>query len=342
MGNVNNCQKIKNYDLVKAIETSKYYYHYDLLTGLSGALCYIATCSDNSKDFDMIHARIMDGLQNSKKAIAISKGILGLGLSYLFCLKQPNVEGDANDLLEDLDKIIFRYATTLEVKENKDRDQAIEILVYLSLRLKFDFRTDEMRFFIEQTLISLINRTYKTLSFDFFLERFPYSILAVDSLFLESLVTMASHNKYEIRIQRIFEEICMRYVSVMPYMQVNRLRRLVTLLYASKYIPLGGRYKDYIEMLKANISLAEIFKNEVNGSNIFLKEGLGGVCLLAVLANRLIGNNLFNIQPKEILSMVNSSPYFDHIENDLSKIPIGINGLAGLKLLIDYLEHEKN
>lgn len=333
-----------NFDFKTIIYNDSCFHHHDLLTGHSGVLCYLAKHLKefhHGKDFEHLQSIVDFQLQKSNQELSISKGILGIGLCYLYCFQQSGIKNNANLVLEELDNYIFRFCSKHKICTEKDQKRAIEILLYLSQRIKYGYKYNSHIFLYEKMTFQLINEIYSTLKVTSFYEKVPFTLSNHINIYLETLINIASQNIYRTRIQHIFDEICMKYTSVIPYLHSNRLRILVTLLYAEKNLNLGEKYKTYIQLLKSNISLDYIIKKELNGTEFLFLNGICGIYLLAIIANTLNNNSLFSLDKQDIFLQINNSPYYKFIDKDLKKMPIGLNGIAGLKFFIEHLNYEK-
>lgn len=336
--------EIALYEIPKLLPRDKY----GLMSGKCGILIYLSKRIGEGKyekEFASIFNEVLSDMQNSTD-YSLCDGILGVAISYLYLSGQNGIKGNIDFLLKELDMKLFKDFNPKGIfKEEHELKDAIETLLYLSIRIRYKFKNGSEKNIYTNLAIELFEKTYRTIcnvgnSF-FHDEPMPFSLLSYNMLFLICMTNLAHVDFYKIRVKHLLEELCITMTTHLPYLEANRLLKLAVLYYVNSVIELNNRYLEHIEILQKNTSLDFIFDKELNGREFLFLDGICGIYLLAILINKFSSRKIYNISKADILNRIDRSPYWERRNYTVNGMPIGLNGIYGLKMFIEYVEDEK-
>ena len=332
------------YEIPKLLPSDKY----GLMSGKCGILIYLSERigeGKSEKEFASIFNEVLSDMQKSTD-YSMCDGILGVAICYLYLSRQNGIEGNVDFLLKELDMKLFKDFKPKGIfKDEQELEKAIETLLYLSIRIRYKFKNISEKDIYTNLTTELFEKTYRTIcnvGISFFHdEPMPFSLLNYNMLFLICLANLAYVDLYKVRIKHLLEELCITITSHLPYLEANRLLKMAVLYYVNRVVGLNDRYLEHLRILQCNTSLDFIFDKELNGRELLFMDGICGIYLLAILINKFSSLKIYNITRTDILNRIDRSPYWERRNNSIDGMPIGLNGIYGLKMFIEYVEDEK-
>ncbi len=94
-----------------------------------------------------------------------------MGFNKQTLIKDDFVEGDINELLEEIDNVVYKRLAFLSDGSFYKKNELLYLLYYLSIRLDDQANEDELYIF-QELIIKVINLFYEGLNSDFFNEYF--------------------------------------------------------------------------------------------------------------------------------------------------------------------------
>lgn len=290
-------------------------YPIGLLTGKMG-LCiyhyYLSRWEDND-ELKRIADNLLDDVVSQLSAtmdVTIESGLAGIAIGIDHLVKEKFIGGDINEILEDVDSIIFKKLVFFDYKDSRNqlpKAESIHLLYYLYIRYVEQTSSDNQYIFQE-----LIIRTIEMFKYDlqasFFNEHFSFSVQKFHlPFFLYTISKIYELNIYNVRITKILEEYINRIVSTYPVSHANRLYLLCGLINIKSCLPDYKKEIDtHIQLLREGIDIEHIVNNELKNQDIYVEGGLSSVYML-----------LFYLQQKHPVYSIDYSPqlFFDKIND---------------------------
>jgi hypothetical protein len=295
---------------------------------------------ENDPKFQAIAEQILDqvienGL-SSNQSINVEEGLAGVGLGIIHLVKAGFVEGDVNELLEDIDQVIYRKLAFLENNTNYPSDELLHLIYYHYCRL-IDQPNKHDRYPFEQLMIKLLNIFYANLTDDFLNESSTFSVYHYQlPLFLWITAKLLEQGFYDYRIYKMLDEMRLNVLSRFPVLHSNRLYLLWGMLALRPYLK-DCSWQDYIQLLYKEIDLGKIFQQEMKDRTIFISNGVGMMFLLLEAINRDYPDYRMAYDPQFIYERIIQSDawnamiekeYFYNIHRGL------LNGFTGAYLIL--------
>ena len=250
---------------------------------------------------------VINNLTN-KMDFSVENGLAGIAIGISHLVREKFVEGDINEILEEVDSRIFKVLAFLKQEDSKFSKQVlIHLLYYLYVRY-IEQKSFGNKYIFQELIIKTVEIIYHNLPADFFHEHFSFSFTNYKSpLFLFILSKLYDLNIYNDRLDRILEEFIGPILSVIPILHANRLYLLNGLLSIKPYLL---KYKNEIisriHLIKERINIEHIMNVELKNQDIYIKNGLSFIYIL-----------LFFIQIKHPEYKIDYDPqtFFNRITN---------------------------
>lgn len=216
--------------------------------------------------------------------VTVESGLAGLAIGLSHLVDEKFIEGDINDILGDVDSIIFKKLAFLKsdaIGKSVRKTDLLHLLYYLYVRYKCQVSFDS-RYIFQELIIKTVEMLEDDLQLDYFSEPLSFSIKDYQlPFFLYMLGKIYEINVYKDRITRILSEYVNLILAVYPASQANRLFLLWGIISVK---PCLLEYKEKIEshirLLKNGIDVNYIVNTELGNQNVYLADGLSGVYML--------------------------------------------------------------
>ncbi len=311
----------------------------DIMNGKAGLAIYyasIGTYKDKNKLYNRCVNDVLTGIPDDTP-ISFENGLLGICIS-IECILSNYKNGNADYVLSDLDSKIYKEFSLGIAKNGETLDQFIEVVFYISIRLKYSMKNRRQRSLFMKISMYWIENIYSRLSLGFFKEPIPFKINQPFLLFVDSLIRFYNLSIYKNRIVHILNEMAYNALPNIPCLHANRLALLYVVKKACVSIPeLSEQWHESASILSQNISIDKILNNEIQNRQIYFLDGLSGVYLLMIGCNRLFGYNYFNVNKDLYFRRVMDSDTTKKLKKEFSLASIGLNGYWGIYLLYKYM-----
>lgn len=316
-----------------------------LFTGKSGSILIMYVLNRQFKDPEL--KKIADTLLKEVMEDAISlhnltfdKGLLGIGCAVNYLLANGYVEGNPDDLLSDIDALLYKTLKDKNVKIGISCSTGlIGILIYLVERIVVSTNRESLNYKLKMAALrEVVNKLEQAMPTQFVgITKdvytsiiFNYPILFI---YLKKAIDL---NIYSSKILCMVQTWTLYMGSYIPYYNINKLYMLVALAY------LNTLAND--ELLNKQISLLifsfdfNIMLNEIDSKIMNINEGYAFVAILLYSAENLFHGTEFEVKchnfRKELCAKHNHlyKQYLNNIPEKNFNLNL-INGFLGIELL---------
>lgn len=257
---------------------------------------------------------IFDNLQTIS-TIDIKNGLAGIGLSITYLIKKRYVKGNINNILGDIDDIIFKQLSYSKSFEKIDLLSLIHLTYYLQIRLKEQKAGSENEYLFKELIVETVNKLYQKIDITFYQESLVYNTDFPLPQLLYLFSVLYDLNFYNYRLIKIIEEISYYVLSTIPILHANRLYLLWGMDNLNKKVK-NENWEKHILFLKNSININYIIHNELKDKNIFFNSGVISIyCLLKSLKSYFSDND-FTVHERKIRKKITSSSIWQLILNE--------------------------
>lgn len=248
--------------------------------------------------------------------MSLKNGLLGIALGVDYLLEAGLVSGDANDVLHDIDDVIFKFYHFNEYETRKSEYDHLGLLYYLYRRLSLlDEKSDN--FFIFKALIIEKLETYYNSYFKNSLFEPPnYTILYAYPLFLNVLSKIYTLKFYNLRINNILNEVAPYITTVIPSLSAHRLFLLWCISDLNDYIQNNDSLSNYVEYLKENIDSNKIIYNEFGNKNIYFEKGISSLYFIVKSLQKCALRNVTQFDSRFLFDKIKESDAWHYLLSD--------------------------
>jgi hypothetical protein len=232
-------------------------YPIDLTNGKMGFCIYYYYLSrwEEKEDFKQIAEKLLDDVVSNlseEMNISVESGLAGIAMGISHLVKEKYIDGDINEILEDVDSYILKRLLFLETNDTKNqipKAELIHLLYYLYFRYTEQTSADD-KYIFQELMIKIIELFKHNLHADFFNENFSFSLQNYHlPAFLYIIGKIYNLNIYKDRIAKILEEFMHQILSTIPVLHANRLYLLWGLIHIKPCLP------DYKKEIDSHIHL---------------------------------------------------------------------------------------
>ena len=322
-----------------------------LMHGSAGLSLFFYLIGEKSgdKSYQEEAERLLDHVFSniqSASSTDIENGLSGIGLAIELLIQNNFVEGDPDEVLEEIDNKVFKYLNEENINSFDLTNGLTGYLFYLISRLKVRKPPVSMAYEINRELLILvINRIYeqvtpqfpglvKEMQFDLFW-RFPVMLYGLSEAFRLEI--------YNRKIECMHRQWLPNFEAYIPSMHINRLYLAILLQKISSQVP-DERLDRQINILLYATNFNMIL-NEIDPKQINLRFGWPGMILILDIARSILKPEMPNYQliekclnriwdeRKDILGSIDTTDFISKSKS------LGISeGIAGLGLFLLYLE----
>ena len=292
----------------------------------------ICKSKDHIQKAELLMGEIFEPIAKMK-VFDIKTGLAGIGLGIDYLVENEYVEGDINDILEDVDDILFKQMCSSEIKGNNDISLQLQLLYYFTVRLKKQNKNSENEYFFREIIIDAINFVSEKL-YSLFLEE-PLFFSMDNTSIMSLLVLSHSCELYKDKIRRIFKEISFCSLSKIPVLHSNRLYLLYAIDKVNKKIEAKG-WNEHIKLLARETDIEYIIEKEL-ADELYFSDGLPAIYfLISDLRNYFSFDQICKYKKLIINKIEDSSEWNALLNNeDYRKLKSGLfSGYIGASLLL--------
>lgn len=258
-----------------------------------------------------------------------------IGIDYL--IKHRFINGNVNYILSDVDEMLFRRMTTTinPLILNSEVPDYIFILYYLFIRIEQLKPNSDNRFFMEELAIKAVNDLYSSIDNNFYNDPMFFTLEYKLPSFLYVLSKIYSLNFYNYRIGELIREISHLIQSRIPGLHANRLYLLWGLVHLKQSTNYSF-WDEQINIIYHSINLKKIIDQELRNKQVFINDGVAGVCLLLTTLEKTDYRIPYNHEV--MLKRIYSSDIWE--QSPQQKLTFA-NGLCGLLWVINIINESK-
>jgi len=315
--------------------------------GMSIYFYHLAKIESNP-EYQAIAEKLLDQILlhdlSPNHPIDVEDGLAGIGLGVTWLIKNHFVEGDLNELLEEIDNTIYRRIVFNENPSHFSPTQLLHLTGYLYIRLR-EQNVKDLQILYQDLIIKLLNMLYSKIDDEFLSEPYSFSIyhyqLPVLLWIFSKLLEAGFYNE---RIYKMLDTLQTSILSRFPLLHSCRLFLLWGMLHLKPYLR-HPSWSNCIQLLYREISLREILDNEMKGRKIFISNGLSMMYILLHAINSNFPDYTIPFDPQTIYTKIqNSDAWNAMVERDyFYKIHQGLmNGFPGVQLVLSHIKNSMN
>ena len=297
-----------------------------------------------SKEYNQKAELLMDGVFEqvaNMKVYDIKAGLAGIALGFDFLVENEYVKGDINDILEDVDDILFKQICNPEKKGNDDISLQLQLIYYFTVRLKKQNKNSENEYFFREAIIDAINFISEKI-YSLFLEE-PISFSMENTSIMSLLVLSHCSEFCKDKISRILKDISFCSLSKIPVLNSNRLYLLYAMDKVNKKIETKG-WDEHIKLLAKVTDVEYIIEKEL-ADELFFSDGLPAIYfLISELRNYFSYDHICKYK-NLIINKIENSPEWNALlsNEDYLKLKSGLfSGYTGTSLLLHKHYNDEN
>lgn len=265
--------------------------------------------------------------------IDIESGLSGIAIGINYLIKNGYVEGDENVILKEIDDEIFKQVSFQESDNNISI--LIQILFYIYIR-KQSLQKEQEYLFNELT-IQIINTLHTKIEYILKDNTIGFNINTDLPLFLFALSKIYQLNIYSYKIIKIIQEITPFLLSKFGFLNSKKLHLLWGISKINACIK-DKHLAEYCILLTKQINIDDLL-NEFRNKNVFVKDGISGICLLMLSLDKNEKQNLnLNTFYIKALEKIEKSLIWESLSNtEYLKRHIGLNGYCGVNMIMHII-----
>lgn len=323
-------------------------YPLGLAQGQMGICIYFYHLSrtEDNENYKVIADQLLDDTLDklSLDSISVENELVGIALGITHLIKEGFVEGEVNELLEDIDNVIFKRLGFLQSQSSYKKEELLHLLYYLFVRLTYQIDNNN-KYIFRELIIKIINIFATRLNNDFFNESFSFSIYNFHlPVFTYVCACLLEQNFYNDRIYKILEELEPQILSKFPVLHANRLYMLCGMLPLVPYMK-NPKWKLHVDLLHKEIKLQVIFDKEMRNKHIFVGNGLSLVYLLLYYLENNYSEYKICYNPQDFYDKIIASEAWDSIlkHDYFFEAHRGLlEGFSGVQLVLSHIKKQKS
>lgn len=254
---------------------------------------------------------------DSVSSVKLSDGLIGIGLGINYLFEQKYVDGDVNNVLKDVDNIIFKTVSFSE--SQMDYSDKIDALYYFVTRINQLDSKSENYFLFCDLIIFLINSLSDNLDDKCLDAPFLYSLDYKLPFFLFVLSKVWSLNICNPKIQKMVDELDDKILSIIPRLHSHRLYLMWGMVCLNRCLHKDD-WEKQIRLLQKQINLKYIINKELKSGNLSFYDGVSSIYLFLKYLKNYFSLELLNESDDLIKDKIVSSLQWRLIENDSSTV----------------------
>ena len=293
-----------------------------------------------NKMAELLMGEILEQVANMKE-YDIESGLAGIGLGIDYLVENEYVKGNINDILEDVDDILFKQICNLKKKDDDDISLQLQLLYYFIVRLKKQNKNSENEYFFREVLIEIINSISEKIYSFFLEEQISFTLKNISNISL--LVLSHFGELYKDKIKQILKEISFCTLSKLPVLHSNRLYLLYAMDKVIKKIETKG-WNEHMKLLVREIDVEYIIEKEL-ADKLYFSNGLPAIYfLLSGLGGYFSYNQARKYKGLIINKIENSSVWNTLLDNEgYLKLKSSLfTGFTGISLLLHIHYNNEN
>ena len=281
------------------------------------------------------------GQAGNSKVYDIKDGLAGIGLAVDYLMKNKFVNGDINEILNDVDNELFRQICKPVEYGINDYSLQMQLVYYFLVRLKDQKKNSENEYFFREAIISGLN--YISGKINQILGDEPVSFNMENPLLQSLYVLSECEELYKDKINIILKEISLHILARIPVLHANRLYLLYVMDKVNKNIETKG-WDEHIKLLARETNVEYIIEKELP-EEMFFANGLPAIYFLLSGLGDYFSSDSISKYKNMIISKIETSPLWNKLlddENNLRKRCGLFSGYMGTSLLLQKHYNDEN
>ncbi|WP_372905390.1 lanthionine synthetase LanC family protein [Rhodohalobacter sp.] len=292
---------------------------------------------------DSLLNQVYKDIENEFIPIEFENGLAGIAWGIEYLKQNGMVKDPKKDVLERIDDRIYQHICSSDESPVGFLNGDLGLILYVLSKVKrMEQRSNDLPNSLhERILIELVNRLSdkienRKIKFE---EPPSFDIVWDLPVCLCMLGKVAKTGLYDIKLDRIFDELSPVVLSLFPRLQSNRLNLSLGMLSILQHRKMRD-WKEHINRLIESISLEKMIQQELYNNNLTYLDGIAGVSAISRKVAHLYPKWYPQIPATNMIEAITSSPFWDDLANDMMKRNnIGlISGLMGIGLELIYLD----
>jgi Lanthionine synthetase C-like protein. len=297
-------------------------YSINLAYGKMGLCVYLFYLSryEEKDEYLQVANRLLDEIiadMPNHKEINLEHGLAGIGIGLSYLVKENFVDGDINDVLEEVDSYIFRSLAFVNKEEAIFSKSTLIHLIYYFYIRQSELQSPVNKYLFRELIIKLIEMFQHNLQQIFFKEQSTFSIENYQSpAFLFVASKIFELNIYNQRTTKIIDVFFGQILSTFPVLHSNRLYLLFGLLCIKPYLPnYEKEINVHIGFLKEKIDIEYIINIEFKNQDIFVNDGLSFVYILLIMIQKRFSEYSITFNPQSFYNRIKNSEAWSTLIN---------------------------
>jgi hypothetical protein len=310
---------------------------------------YLLAKNTGTKNYQEEAEKLLDNVITNIQSSSFSdieNGLSGIGWAIEFLIQSNFIEGDPDEVLEEVDNRVFKYLNEENINSFELTNGLTGFLIYLIARLKVKKSPESMAYEINRELLILvINRLYELVTphFPGLVKEMQFDLCWKFPIMLYGLSEAFRLEIYNEKIKCIYRQWLPNFEAYIPSMHINRLYMATLFQKIATQVPderLDKQIKILLYATDFNIILNEIDPQQTN-----LRFGWPGMILILSIAKRTLKPGIPNYQliekcrdriwdeRKGVLAIIDTPDFINKSKS------LGISeGMASIGLFLLYME----
>lgn len=267
---------------------------------------YIQARCFNDITYETLASELLDSvyeeLSMKKYEPDLENGIIGIAFAIDFLLINGFVDGNKEEVLNDVDDTIYRnlyfeHINNKNMRSIVDKDE-LWAGFYFAKRLQDNDISSEKVFLYKRILMEIVNRSSSIVNTFLYTEPVMFAPLSYLYLtFLLFVVEVAKCNFYNNKLNLMLEEWKNDIQSILPYSNGHK-NIIHNLLSRLTQITQNNGYSRYLNVLRQYADIEYFIHNELFSRNVDISRGISSWALFLYQTGNIKKSNLKSINNK--------------------------------------------
>lgn len=275
----------------------------------------------------------------SVRSVDVKNGLGGIALGIHFLTENQYVKGDPNAIIKDIDDMIYRKLSYPRYYQSYDCLSFMQSLLYLSFKLQQQNPSSEQYFLTRELAIETTDRLYTRIDDDYFKSPLVFDMEYKLPLLISTLNQIHSLHIYDLRIEKILEEISPQILSTLPVLNANRLYLWWAMQKTVSQLNMPG-WEKHVKLLQKETDIEQAIDRELNSADIFFNGGHAGLLFLLEGLKEHFNKEYFKGLKTKVSRKIEDAPTWENLSNpEFLEMHTGIyNGFCGAVMALLYAQ----
>ena len=273
---------------------------------------------------------------SSVESLNVEDGLAGIALGLIFLVRKKYIEANLNELLVDVDDVIYKYLMFHENKSIIPVKDILGYIYYFNIRLE-EISNEQDQSVFKDVIAYLVDCLFENVDENFFDDYDKFSVYYYQlPLLFFVFAGLLEKGIYTSRIFHILNEWKMRLITRIPLLHMNRLYLLWGMLTIKPFLK-DTDFIQYVDQIKRSVDVKYLIEREINIKNLFVTNGYSLLFVLLKLIDKKYPLYSFVYDENQIVDKIKTSPAWKDLQDVPSfyRIHRGLlNGFLGVDLLL--------